>query len=294
MYQWQDSIALGTWQNVSEAGGNTTSFTTDPLSQTTFYRVFVSASENGCEDVWSNVVPVVEFPDIQITGQAVGGSLCEGGIWNLIVLANGAPNLLYQWQDSTVTGTWQNVSEPGGNSSGFTTDPLNETTFYRLFLSATENGCEDLFSATVTIQVFNDIQLSGLSNDGSICENGTWNLSVTAVGSPNILYQWQDSIALGTWQNVSEPGGNTPNFTTDPLTQTTYYRVFVYATELGCEDLYSATVTVTVFNDIQITGLADGGSICTGGTWVLMVLANGARTDYINGRTVSHLVRGKM
>jgi hypothetical protein len=60
----------------------------------------------------------------------------------------------------------------------------------------------------------------------SICVGGTWNLSVSA-GSLNLLYQWQDSTNLGT-QNVSETGGNTAGFTTDPLSVTTYYRVFVY------------------------------------------------------------------
>jgi hypothetical protein len=43
-------------------------------------------------------------------------------------------------------------------------------------------------------------------------------------------------------QNVSETGGTTSGFTTDPLTVTTYYRVFVYATQNGCEDIYSNTI----------------------------------------------------
>jgi hypothetical protein len=60
---------------------------------------------------------------------------------------------------------------------------------------------------------------------------------VIASGSPNIQYQWQDSTALGTWQNVSETGGNTSAFITDPLTQTTWYRVFVFATESGVKTL---------------------------------------------------------
>src|SRR5688500_6440846 len=276
LYQWQDSTLLGTWQNVSEAGGTTAGFTSDPLSQTTYYRVFVYAIENGCEDLYSSVVVVNVFDDIAITAQPVGGSICEGGTWNLNVGATGSPNSLYQWQDSTSLGIWQNVSEVGGTTAGFTSDPLSETTYYRVFVSATEPGCEDIYSAVVAVNVFDDIAITSVSEGGSICEGGTWNLNVIATGSPNLLYQWQDSTVLGTWQNVSEVGGTTAGFTSDPLSQTTYYRVFVYATENGCEDLYSSVVVVNVFDDIAITAVSDGGSICVGGTWSLNVTATGS------------------
>src|SRR5688500_17257930 len=267
IYQWQDSTLLGTWQNVSEAGGTTAGFTSDPLTQTTYYRVFVSAVEPGCDDVYSEVVTVTVFDDIAITAVSDGGSICEGGTWPLYVTATGSPNLLYQWQDSTLLGTWQNVSEAGGTTAGFTSDPLSQTTYYRVFVYAIENGCEDLYSSVVAVNVFDDIAITVLSNGGSICEGGTWPLSVTATGSPNLLYQWQDSTLLGTWQNVSEAGGTTAGFISDPLSQTTYYRVFVYAIENGCEDLYSSVVTVNVYGDIVITPLSLGGSICDGVTW---------------------------
>src|SRR5688500_3897119 len=276
LYQWQDSTLLGTWQNVSEAGGTTAGFTSDPLSQTTYYRVFVYAIENGCEDLYSSVVAVNVFDDIAIPDVAVARSICEGGTWNLNVTATGSPNLLYQWQDSTVLGTWQNVSEAGGTTAGFTSDPLSQTTYYRVFVYATENGCEDLYSSVVVVNVFDDIAITAVSDGGSICEGGTWNLNVTATGSPNLLYQWQDSTVLGTWQNVSEAGGTTASFTSDPLSQTTYYRVFVYATQNGCEDLYSDVVAVIIYDDIDITSLADGGSVCVGGTWDLDVVATGS------------------
>src|SRR5688500_5114750 len=276
LYQWQDSTAAGSWQNVSEAGGTTSAFTSDALTQTTYYRVFVYANENGCDDIFSNVVTVNVFDDIEITGLSAGGSICVGGVWSLNVNATGAPNLLYQWQDSTAAGTWQNVSETGGNTSAFITDALNQTTYYRVFVSANESGCQDIFSSVVTVTVFNDIVITGISNGGSICVGGTWNLSLNATGAPAILYQWQDSTAAGVWQNVSEAGGTTSGFTTEALTQTTYYRAFVYATENGCDDMFSSVVVVNVYEDIQITGMSSGGSICESGTWNLSVEASGS------------------
>ena len=275
-YQWQDSIVGGTWQNVSEVGGTTASFTSDVLSATTWYRVFLSANQSGCEDIYSATVQVAVFNDIVISTQPVGGQICTGGTWALNVNATGSPNIQYQWQDSTATGSWQNVSEPGGNTAGFTTDPLTQTTWYRIFVSSTQNGCEDVYSSVAQVTVFPDISISALANGGQICVGGTWALNVTASGSPNILYQWQDSIAAGVWQNVSEVGGTTAGFTSDPLSVTTWYRVFISATENGCEDIYSSTVQVTVFPDVAISLQPVGGAICEGGTWPLSVIASGS------------------
>jgi hypothetical protein len=67
---------------------NTAGFTTDPLTASTWYRVYVYAIENGCEDLFSTVVPVIVTPDISISAQPVGGSMCVGGILNLSVTAS--------------------------------------------------------------------------------------------------------------------------------------------------------------------------------------------------------------
>ncbi len=276
LYQWQDSIVGGTWQNVSEIGGVTTGFVTDPLTVTTWYRLFIYANESGCEDIYSATVEVTVFDDIVISNPPVGGEICVGGTWPLSVLATGSPDIMYQWQDSIASGVWQNVSEAGGNTAGFTSDALAQTTWYRVFVSATENGCEDLYSASVEVTVYPDISISSLSNGGEICTDGVWTLSVSASGSPDIQYQWQDSTSTGMWQNVSEIGGTTAGFTSDPLSQTTWYRVFIYATENGCEDVYSSEVEVTVYPDIVINTQPAGGQICVGGTWTLDVIASGS------------------
>ena len=143
--------------DVSETGGDTDGFTTDALTETTWYRVFVSASESGCEDVYSDEVAVIVSPDISISAQPVGDAICEGGIASLSVTASGSPNITYQWQDSIASGTWADVSEIGGDTDGFTTDALTETTWYRVFVSASESGCEDVYSDEVAVIVSPDI-----------------------------------------------------------------------------------------------------------------------------------------
>ena len=224
-YQWQDSIAGGNWANVSETGGTTSSFTTDPLTVTTYYRVIIGASENGCGDATSATATITVFPDISISAEPMNDAICEGGVSTLSVTAQGSPtnNYSYQWQDSIAGGNWANVSETGGTTSSFTTDALFETTWYRVIIGASENGCGDATSATATITVFPDISISAEPMNDAICEGGVSTLSVTAQGSPtnNYSYQWQDSIAGGSWANVSETGGTTSSFTTDALFETT-------------------------------------------------------------------------
>ena len=269
-YQWETYNGT-TW--VTIPGATTSSYNTGALTSTTDYRVFVYATPSGCEDVYSVPATVTVTPDISISGQPVGGSVCTGGTWLLNVTASGSPNLTYQWQDSIVGGTWQNVSEVGGNTASFTTDVLSVTTWYRVFLAASESGCEDLFSTTVMVTVYPDIVISANPVGGSICTGGNFDLSVTASGSPAIQFQWE--VYNGSsW--VSIPGANAPNYNTGVLSATTQYRVFVSASENGCEDIYSTIATVTVTPDISISAQPVGGEICTGGNFDLSVTASGS------------------
>ena len=138
-------------------------------------------------------------------------------------------------------------------------------------MNADENGCEDVYSSTVTVTVFPDISISAQPVGGSICTGGSLDLSVTASGSPDIHYQWEQQTGPTTWVVV---GTDSPNYNTGALTITTIYRVWVNADESGCEDVYSSEVTVNVTPDIVITAQPVGGSICTGGDFSLSVTAS--------------------
>ncbi len=269
-YQWE-LLNGSTWETIS--GANSATYNTGELTGTTSYRIFVSAAQSGCEDVYSDIAIVTVTPDISISGQPVGGDICVGGTWLLNVIAAGSPGITYQWQDSIVGGNWQNVSEVGGTSSSFTSDILSVTTWYRVFLSANQSGCEDIFSSTVMVAVSPDIVISADPVGGSVCEGGDFNLSVTASGSPSIQYQWQ--IFNGSvWNDIS--GATSPSYNTGALGVTTQYRVFVSASQNGCEDIYSAIVSVVVTPDIAITTQPLGGDICTGGDFDLSVVATGS------------------
>src|SRR5688572_26045697 len=257
----------GTWAVV---GTDQNTYNTGALTQTTTYRVFVNADESGCEDVYSSNVTVIVTPDISITAQPVGGSICTGGDFTLSVTASGSPDIHYQWQQNTGPGTWIVV---GTDLPTYNTGVLTQTTIYRVFVNADESGCEDVYSSEVTVTVTPDISISAQPVGGSICTGGNFNLSVTASGSPDIHYQWQQNTGPGTWIIV---GADQNTYNTGALTATTQYRVFVNADESGCEDVYSTQVEVTVTPDINITAQPVGGSICVGGNFDLSITAFGS------------------
>ena len=266
-YQWQ--IFNGTWNNI---GSDLPTYNTGILTSTTNYRVFVNADESGCDDVYSDIAIVTVTEDIDISVQPVGGSICIGGNLTLSVVASGSPDIHYQWQAFTA-GSWIVV---GSDLSSYNTGSISSTTLYRVFVNADESGCEDVYSSEVTVTVTPDISISGQPVGGAICEGGTWDLSVVALGSPNLMYQWQDSTETGIWENVDEAGGKTFAMTTDPLSTTTWYRVFLFADENGCEDIYSSVVMVSVSPDIVISADPVGGTICSGGDFNLNVIASGS------------------
>jgi hypothetical protein len=101
----------------------------------------VNADESGCEDVYSTEVTVTVTPDISISAQPIGGSICTGGNFDLSVTASGSPDIHYQWQRNTGPGTWVNV---GTDAPTFNTGALTTKTTYRVFVNADESGCEDV------------------------------------------------------------------------------------------------------------------------------------------------------
>jgi hypothetical protein len=118
-------IFSGNWNALPGATAST--YNTGVLTVTTQYRVFVYATESGCDVVYSEPVTVIVTPDISISAQPVGGSICTGGNFDLSVTASGSPNILYQWE--VFNGTW--ITIPSATASTYNTGVLTASTQYR-------------------------------------------------------------------------------------------------------------------------------------------------------------------
>ncbi|MCX6244735.1 MAG: tandem-95 repeat protein, partial [Bacteroidetes bacterium] len=272
-YQWQQSNdGISGWISVTGGSGATSSsYTTAVLASDLYYRCQVTCS---CGNMTSGVAHVTVVPDPSITVNPVGSTICSNTTWAMSVTASGGtPSLNYQWQRSTTGcgGSWTNI---GANSPNYTTAALTQTTYYRVIVSATGNGCNNATSTCATVYV---PRITTSPSSGTICTGGNFTMNVVVDGgSATLAYQWQSSPDNLTWGNVTGgTGANTATYTTDVLTSTTYYKCIVTVTSPNCADLVSSTATVTIVGDPNITLQPAGNTICNGGTSTLSVTATG-------------------
>ena len=102
-YQWQaSSDGINGWANASGTGSATATFTPPSLvAGTTYYRVLINASNNGCEQAVSNVAVAVISPNLVITSQPADIAECIGGVMTMSVsVTGGTGTIFYQWQSS--------------------------------------------------------------------------------------------------------------------------------------------------------------------------------------------------
>ncbi|MEZ5039133.1 MAG: hypothetical protein R2828_04550 [Saprospiraceae bacterium] len=277
-YQWQSSLSVtGPFADI--AGATNVSYTTDPLTVTTYYQVIVSASASGCESATSEIATVTVLDDIAITAQPSDDSVCEGGSSDLsVTVSGGAGTVSYQWQSSSsATGPFADII--GATNANYTTPALTTTTYYQVIITASASDCDAVTSAVATVTVVPDIVITANPTDDSICEGGTSTMSVAITGgSGTISYQWQSSSSIsGPFADIS--GATNATYTTDVLTTTTYYQVVVSASASGCDAATSGIATITVIPDIDINAEPSDDTICEGGTSTLSVgITGGAGT----------------
>jgi uncharacterized repeat protein (TIGR01451 family) len=258
-YRWAESPnGVDQWHFVQSGPDST--YTTPPLTTTTYYRVRVIDSINGCNNLNSDTV-AVHVP--HIGDQPLGTTMCNGGThqMSIEVFADTA-TLSYQWQRSDSDNSY-NWIDKGSDTSSYTTDPLlTGTYYYRCVVSVTNPTCADLITDTVTVEVVNDpVYVQGPQSD-TTCYLSTLYMETEATGGTGAFsYQWQ-VYENGTFVDV---GTNDPSYTTPPLIDDTSYRVLITQSGVGCDPLTSDTALITVNN-------VDGGdidaeqTICEGST----------------------------
>ncbi|MFN4255554.1 MAG: hypothetical protein ACK4Q5_11165 [Saprospiraceae bacterium] len=304
-YQWQYNNG-GTWANVANGtpvgstytGATGTSLTVAGISAAGSYqyRVLVNASGNGCTQAVSSTATVSVSQDLAITTQPQNITECIGGTdQHTVVVANGFGTITYQWQSSPNNTTWTNIS--GATNASYA--PPSTTagmTYYRVIASASGNGCDPATSNAATATIVAD-PVATISGATTICSGGTAPLTSTYTGGTGTpTYQWQSSPDGTTWANIS--GATAANYTTAALTATTQYRVQLTFAASGCGTATSNAQTITVVADPSIGTQPTGGTICTGGSQALTVVATGGtpalayQWQYNNGGTWANVVNG--
>ncbi|MBL7719757.1 MAG: T9SS type A sorting domain-containing protein [Flavipsychrobacter sp.] len=135
-YQWQYSTDGTNWFNLGTSQ-TTMASNTGSITTTTQFRCIVTCITTS-QSATSQPVTVTVTAPVPGVSTAVPPVICNGGS-SLIGLSGATTNgVSYQWQSSPNNTVYTNIS--GGNSSTYTTPPLNAPIFYQAVLTCTVNG----------------------------------------------------------------------------------------------------------------------------------------------------------
>jgi hypothetical protein len=282
-YQWQSSADGSTgWANATGTGSTSSIFTPpSTVAGTTYYRVLINASNNGCDQAVSNNAIAVISPDLIVTTQPSNVNECVGGTNTMtVVVTGGSGTISYQWQSSPDGSTgWVNATGTGSTTSIFTPpSTVPGTTFYRVLINATNNGCDQAISNNATAIIAADLLVTTQPTNVNECIGGTNTMTVVVSGgSGTISYQWQSSADGSTgWVNATGTGSTTSVFTPpSTVAGTTYYRVLVNASNNGCDQAVSNNAIAVISPDISIITQPTNVNECVGGTNTMTVVVTG-------------------
>ncbi|MDZ7880082.1 MAG: hypothetical protein U5L45_20560 [Saprospiraceae bacterium] len=288
-YSWEQSATgTGGWSAAStSASANNLAVYTPPSTTagTTYYRVTISASGNDCQPATSATSTVIIRPNLAITAQPINVDECVGGTNTIsITTTGGSGTVTYLWEQSaTGTGGWSAASTTASANNLATYTPPSTTagtTYYRLTISASGNGCPPVTSTNATVVIRPDLAITAQPVNVDECVGGNNTISVTTTGgSGTVTYLWQQSATgTGGWSAASTTASaNNLAVYTPPSTTagTTFYRVTVSASGNDCQPITSANSTVIIRPDLAITAQPANITECIDGTDVLTVVVTG-------------------
>jgi hypothetical protein len=197
-------------------------------------------------------------------------TLCAGANLTLTVAAVGT-NLSYQWK--------RGVTNVGTNSPTLTINGVT-TGDAGSYTCEVTGACGTVTSnaAVVTINAVTAINTQPTTTT-TLCQGGTLNLSVAAVGT-NLSYQWK--------RGVTNVGTNSPNLTVSNV-QPADAGTYTVVVTGSCGTVTSSNAVVTVNATTAITTQPTTQTLCVGANLTLTVAANGANLSYQWKRGVTNV-----
>jgi gliding motility-associated-like protein len=271
VFEWQDSISGGSWQNITGAAEK--DYSPDTLTVTTWFRRIVTPVSEPTETDTSGLVRKKVFNRLRNNVVAANDTICYDLIPAPLVQA--APQItggdgvsrLYRWQ------VWQN-SSPGWVSAGFlaqdgfddkastfVSDRLRETTYFRR--QVISHVCTHI-SDSLTITVLPDITGNAITGIDTVCQftqpGDSIRGPVPGGGDGVYEYLWEARSDAGDW--TSSVAASRNYFPGSMDTVTTRYRRRVYSgNHRACESL-SNTVSIEVHPIIQQNSIAPDTAVC--------------------------------
>jgi len=275
--KWQYSFDGSTWTDVAHTS---TSYTSDPLTQTTQFRAVVKSGVCNSENSSSTTVTVLdEFSAGAITGEA-SATQCYN-YDPAVMTANptgGSGTYTYQWQSSADGSSWGDIS--GATNNTYNPGALTTTTHYRVLVDPTGSpdcGGATASTNTIVFTILSNFSAGAITGEASATQCYNYDPAVMTAnptgGSGTYTYQWQSSADGSSWGDISGATNNTYN--PGALTTTTHYRVLVDPT--GSPDCGGATAStntiVFTINPASVGGSISGvAAICSGESSGLLTL----------------------
>jgi len=182
----------------------------------------------------------VQLPQIQL--QPVGGQINSGQTFTLFSAASGVPAPTYQWY----LGNSGDQSQPivGANFPAYTTLALLLTSSFwvqavNAYGSANSNTATVIVGAAPTAPV-----IVSAPSGGTVKQPSSFTLSVVAIGTPTLTYQWYLGFTGDTTQPVAGATNNSYTITTNTATPGSYNYWVKVTNGLGSTNSPTAVVVI--------------------------------------------------
>ena len=242
IYQWEESVDGNIFVSISGKTSNT--YQPGFLTKKHYYRL-CATSVQGCGCVYSNIVEINVFDDMEIITSPTM-NLCYMDVAEVSVsVTGGGDEYRYQWQKSADNITYQNISCV---ASKYTSLPLEGGVYYyRCVVTANKCGTYSKVSDPIRVNVYTDIQVGELGYSHEVCygENANSLVMITpTTGSilDNVRYSWFVLYdGESEWYKIAQTQQDT--YTPERLTKSGQYRLQLITI---CDTVYTNSVYIKV------------------------------------------------
>ncbi|MCE3279159.1 MAG: hypothetical protein K0S44_1350 [Bacteroidetes bacterium] len=260
-YLWEQSTDSSTWVNASGIN-NIQNYSPSSLGVTTYYRRKVSSAM--CSSSISVPVTISVLPVISNNLISSNQTICSGQTPAALsgsVPVGGNNAYTYLWEQSSDNVSWTNAAGVNNNQN-YSPGLLSGTVYFRR--TVVSAMCSSNISSVITITVLPVITNNTISSDQTICSGQSpviLNGSAAAGGNSSYVYLWEQSADNLTWTNANAIN-NLQNYSSSPLTATTYFRRTV--SSAMCSSNTSNAITVTVLPVVSNNVINAPQTICSG------------------------------
>jgi hypothetical protein len=259
-YSWSQSTDNSNF--VSNTSSSDNNLSVSGLTKTTYYKVQVDASANGCGLLEAKTSVKVVNPPTADAGE--DEMQCSN---EFTMQANANADGVGAW--SVING---NVIIEDVNSPT-TKVTLNSPTATLRWTITVNKTCDA--SDEVMLTIADPLSISSNLTDLNECVGGNMSLKVAVSGGAGSLtYTWQTSKDNLIWTDVVGASGIT--YTPSSLvSDTSYYRVKISTTALGCSAVTSAVAKVQILPKPKVKVTANSAAVCNGTGVLLSADING-------------------